>query len=118
VRAGAPNSPGTCSYCPYLPKCLERLSGNSERAPFCGLRSLRDGVRDALFDALCHTDKRAVRPVQLLSRQSLEEVFSEVHGSDLRPIASVPTSVDRNELLLRSFPSRGKWRNGANFSLW
>jgi hypothetical protein len=62
----------------YSPKCLQRLSENSEGAPFRGLRSLRDGVRDAPFDALCHTDKRAVRPVQLFSRQFLEGKFSEV----------------------------------------
>jgi hypothetical protein len=37
----------------------------------CGLASVRDGVRDALFEALRHTDKRALRPAQLLSRQSL-----------------------------------------------
>src|SRR5215213_471679 len=61
---------------------LEKLSGNSERAPFRGLTSLRDALRDALLDALCPTDKRAVRPVRLLSRQSLEEAFSEVRIQD------------------------------------
>src|SRR5918994_5946655 len=51
------------------------------------------------------------------SPKCLEEEFREVHGSSLRPLASVATSVDRNETLLRSFPSSGQWRNGADFSL-
>jgi hypothetical protein len=31
-RAGVPNSPGTCSYCPYSPKCLEKLFGKEPKA--------------------------------------------------------------------------------------
>src|SRR5215213_8973592 len=37
---------------PYSPKCLERLSGNSEGAPFRGPTSPRNGVKGLLFDAL------------------------------------------------------------------
>jgi hypothetical protein len=70
----------TSSTCPtrFSKQFLERLSGNSGQAPFHGPVSLHKTGERASFLALRVTDKRAIRPVQLLSRQSLEQEFSEV----------------------------------------
>src|SRR5215212_6340028 len=53
---------------------FQRLSGNAGQSPFHGPVSLHKTGERAPFSALRATDKRAIQPVQLLSRQSLYEV--------------------------------------------
>ena len=65
----------------YSPKCLERLSGNSECAPLRVSRDCRTDER-APFRTSRATEKRSIRPLRLVSRQSLEGKFCEIRMAD------------------------------------